>query len=89
MKTFTQDPIDRQDYDCRLISDDGDTVATTDLPTITPSGGLVQDGVDISGAVAKLWLKTGTDEIDYEILLPMHSTNGRVKAAKFIVQVRR
>lgn len=89
MKTFSQDPSDRQDYDFRIVSDDGDTVTTVDTPVISPSGSLVQDGVDISGNVAKLWLKTGTDEVDYEVLLPIHTTKLRVKMGKIIVQVRR
>ena len=86
---YTQDPGDRQDYDFTIISSDGDTVSTCDSPIVSPAG-LTSDGVDISGARAKLWLKDAAAVYgEFEVLLPIHTANGRVKVGRILVTVVR
>jgi hypothetical protein len=76
------------DVDFRLVSDDGDTVATVGSVTVAPTGQLTSPLASGSGAIAKVWLIGGVDEADYLVSVPITTTLGRTEIGQVIVKVR-
>lgn len=90
LREFYKHPNARIDIDFRLMSNDGDKVSSVGAVDIQPSGELATDGIDIDSTtgVAKVWFKSGLDEQDYTITVPITTDNLREERPQISIKVR-
>jgi hypothetical protein len=89
LATVIKQPADHLDYDVDfgrwLPSGDAVTMAET---AVEPTGQLVIDSVQITGAIVKVWTSGGLTGESYKITVTASTSGGRIKQAEFRVRVR-
>lgn len=73
------------DYEDWLTDDDTITTVTT---SVSPSGELVVDSVQVSNPDVKVWVSGGNNGSTYDIEVTAATTGGRVKVECFKVRVK-
>lgn len=73
------------DYEDWLTDDDTITTVTT---SVTPTGKLVVDSVQVANPDVKVWVSGGVSGSTYEIEVTAATTGGRVKVECFKVRVK-
>ena len=82
-------PADVLDFDITYgdwITDD-DTI-TTVTTTVSPTGELVVDTVQVSNPDVKVWVSGGDDGATYEVDVTVSTSGGRVKKECFKIRVK-